>query len=205
MKAGRKVLVVGFSSIICLAVWFMLAVSPVVAAEYLIWDQYVFGDGGAQVSPVLETNLTYRIVAEEIWYYDNASNLAADAQYYTTNFSNSWYWGDYFPAPGNHSFLQIDGGDVDWGPFSNGDTGHRYSINYTGEGVALTFNIVDWIDGDKLGNGCKIRVRIYEPVTVGGYVVEPGLSEAAKLPVVSLMAIALLMTAPLVRHRRRKT
>jgi len=35
-----------------------------------------------------------------------------------------------YPAPDGHSFLQINGADVNWEPISNGNTVHKYSIIY---------------------------------------------------------------------------
>jgi hypothetical protein len=87
--------------------------------------------------------------------------------YYTTN-PNEWIWLNHFPAPGGHSFLQINGADVDWGPFSNGDTGHTYSIDYIGQGAPITFRIVDWIDQNYANNDCHIPIHIYITEVKGG-------------------------------------
>jgi len=182
---------------------FVVVVSPV-RAWVLIWDEYVLGTGGEVVSPVLENETLYRIVADEVWWYDDEfNNLAADAQYYTTDPSNSWIWGNYFPAPGGHSFLQINGTDVNWGDFSNGDTGHTYNIFRYGEGVPLSFEIIDWMDGNYTNNDCKIRVRIYESVTVGGYVVDSDQTGMVALPLIGLVVAALLITVPVVWRSRK--
>ena len=70
-------------------------------------------------------------------------------------------WATWSPAPNSHSFLQINGNDVYWGPFSNGDTGHTYTLMYTGNGEPITFRIVDWIDNVNEGNICHLHVTIY--------------------------------------------
>ena len=120
-------------------------------------------DGTSVTTPAaLEAGKVYKIVATEIFWYDESNNLAADAMYYTTDDSNAWAWGNHFPAPGGHSFLQINGDNVDWGPFSNGNTGHTYTIYYLGEGIPITFQIVDWIDGDYTNNECHLPVEIYD-------------------------------------------
>jgi hypothetical protein len=131
------------------------------AQETFLWGADVFSSGVPVTSPVLEAGRQYRIVAKEIFHYNTAASLAADAMYYTDS-PPTWDWINHFPAPDGHSFLQIDGMDVDWGPFSNGDTGHTYSIYYTGTGAAIAFRLVDWIDGNYGNNYCHLPVEIYE-------------------------------------------
>ena len=143
-------------------------ISGVKAQETFPWGANVPSTGEPVSSPVLEAGKHYRIVATEVFWYNVTANLAADAQYYTTDASDHWNWVNYYYY--GHSFLRINGGDVDWGPFSNGDTGHTYTINYIGAGAAITFKIVDWIDDDYTNNGCHIPVWIYElpcPYTIG--------------------------------------
>lgn len=139
-----------------------------VKADSLVWTAQVFSSGVVVVSPALNNGTAYRIVAMDTWWYDVGANLAADAMYYTTDFSNNIFWGNHFPAPGGHSFLQINSQDVNWGPFSNGDTGHTYTIQWIGNGSAISFRIVDWIDGTYTNNVCHIHVSIYQEVAVGG-------------------------------------
>lgn len=205
MRVYQKTIM--FSSMLFLVGLLIVAVSPVMAYEVLIWDEYVLGTGEEITSPVLESGELYRIVADENWWYNFTFNLAADAQYYTTDPTDSWEWGNSFPAPGGASFLQINGQNVAWGPFSNGQatippTGHTYTIYYTGGGAALTFRIVDWIDGDYVDNDCKIRVRIYKSVTVGGYVVDSSPFETAGLWIIGAMMVA-LVTVPIVKYLRK--
>ncbi len=147
---------------IVLATVLMLAPMSVVKAEETpIWSEWVYSATGAPVtSPVLESGKLYRIEASEIFLYNQAGSLAADAMYYTTDASNYWDWANHFPAPEGHAFLQINGADVNWGPFSNGDTGHTYTIPYMGTGEAITFQIIDWIDG-YTNNYCHLPVAIY--------------------------------------------
>jgi len=200
MKVYQKILFV-FSSILFLVGMLIVVVSPVMADERLILDSYVMSSGAAVTSPLLKYGKLYRIMADEIWWYDVDFNLAADAQYYTTG-PNSWYWTNYVTAPGGHSFLQINEKDVTWGPFSNGDTGHTYTIYYTGEGAAITFRIVDWMDGNYDNNDCKIRVRIYEPVTVGGYVVDSNPLEIFTWLISALM-LAAVTTVSIIKYRSK--
>jgi len=200
MKVHQKTIM--FLSMLSAIGFLIVAVSPVMAYEVLIWDQYVLGTGEEITSPVLESGELYRIVADEIWWYNFTFNLAADAQYYTNDSSDSWDWVNHFPAPDGHSFLQIDGQDVDWGPFSNGDTGHKYTIYYTGEEAAITFRIVDWMDGDYVDNDCKIRVRIYKSVTVGGYVVDSNPFEIVGLWIIGAVMVVLI-TVPVVKYCRK--
>jgi len=209
MKTYQKMALFVFSLMLFLTSVSIVVVSPVMADDVLVWDEYVLGTGGAVVSPTLEYGKLYRIVADEVWWYNNTiNNLAADAQYYTTDHSNSWNWGNHFRAPDGHSFLRISGQDVDWGPFSNGDTGHTYTIYYTGEGAAITFEIVELVipplmDGGYVNNKCQIRVRIYESVTVGGYVVDSNPVEIVKLWMIGAMIVALLVTVPMIKYYRK--
>ena len=200
MKVYQKTIM--FLSMLFAIGFLIVAVSPVMAYEVLIWDEYALGTGEAVVSPILEDGKLYRIVADEVWWWDNTSNLCADAQYYTNDSSNSWYWGNHFPAPDGSSFLQINGQNVSWGPFSDGDTGHTYTIYYAGEGAAITFRIVDWIDEDYVDNDCKIRVRIYKSVTVGGYVIDSNPFETVGLWIIGAMMMA-LVTVPIVKYLRK--
>lgn len=160
-------------SLLCLA--FAIAAGPriVSAQETLIWSGNVSSDGTTTTGPVLDAFVQYRIVAKEIFWV-NFPTMAADAMYYTDS-PPEWVWVNFFPAPGGHSFLQIDEKDVDWGPFNNGNPGgsaaggHTYSIYYEGTGAAITFRIVDWIDGNYDNNYCHLPVEIYELPMETGY------------------------------------
>jgi len=203
MKVCPKILVV-FSSMLFLIGMLAVVVSPVMADEVLIWEGIVLSSGATVTSAMLENGHLYHIVADWNWWYnDTSNNLAADAQYYTTDPSNSWNWGNHFPAPGGHSFLQINGQDVNWGAFSNGDTGHTYAIYYTGEGASITFKIVDWMDDNYDNNDCKLRVRIYKSVTVGGYVVDSNPMETVNLSMVGAMMVAGLITTSIIKYFRK--
>ncbi len=145
---------------------------PVRAEETLIWSGIVYSNGVTTTGPVLDAFIQYRVVAKGAFYYSRPSYLAADAQYFTTDPIHDWNWYNHFPAPDGHSFLQIDEEDVDWGPFSNGvwqDGGHEYSIYYEGTGAAITFRIVDWMDGDYTNNSCHFLVEIYGLPMETGY------------------------------------
>jgi hypothetical protein len=166
-----------------LSALFIVAVPIGVKAEDTwVWGAIVSANCSPTVSTTpfaLEYGREYRIVAQGAFAsYDLTGyyNFVADAQYYTpvTGLPHYYVWdpSNTFPAPNGHSFLQINGMDVNWGPFSNGYTdftGHEYEISYIGMGTPITFQIVDWIDGDCLHNYCKINVDIYEgpPVAVG--------------------------------------
>lgn len=143
---------------------------PLVKADTLVASFWVYSDGVPVTSPVLESGRMYRIVADEVFSYGYP--YEADAMYYTTN-PEGWQWTNHFPAPDGHSFLQIDGQDIDWGPFSNGDTSHTYTTYMMGAGESLTFQVVDWIDGDYSNNYCHLPVEIYE-VPCDYYGLTPG-------------------------------
>jgi hypothetical protein len=167
----KKTLIV--FSVVVLFVMLSGLFSPVHASDPLIWEGSVSSSGAEVVGPVLTVGESYTIVASNRWWYNQLGNLAADAEYYTTNYSDSWEWGNYFRVD-DHSFLQINGEDVEWGPFSNGDTNHTYTINYVGQGTAITFAIVDWL-GNNSNAYCHLDVTITESTTcVGGYIVDPG-------------------------------
>jgi hypothetical protein len=140
-----------------------------------MWEGDVFSSGASVTTSVaLLQGVRYSIVASGVWWYDWAGNVAADAQYYTTDFSESVFWGNYFPAPGGGSFLQINGQNVSWGTFSNGDSGnHTYTISFVGSGTTVTFRIVDLMDGNYDNNVCHIHLWIFGEVTVGGSLEDP--------------------------------
>ena len=146
----------------------MMQVYNVKAEETLIWSGNVYSSGGTTTGPVLDAFIQYRVVAKEIFWYNYPEFLAADAMYYTDSLP-SWTWINFFPAPDGHSFLQIDGKDVNWGTFSNGDTGHTYSIYYEGTGAAIKFKLIDWIDGEFNNNHCHLPVEIYSLPLETGY------------------------------------
>jgi hypothetical protein len=142
-------------------------------ADQLVWQGSVYSSGDEVTGPVLMNGARYVIVANNTWWYKYIPfNLAADAMYYTTDPSDNIFWGNHFPEPSGHSFLQVDRLDVDWGPFSNGDTGHTYTLGWKGNGTAVSFRIVDWIDGNYTNNVCHIDVCIYADVTVGGRIAD---------------------------------
>lgn len=202
MNVYKKTVFFAFSSILLLLAVSMVIMLPVMAVETFIWEASVPSTGVDVVSPVLENGKQYRIVAEEIWWYNKPANLAADAQYYTTDNSSSWDWVSYLHAPGGHSFLTINGEDVDWGPFSNGDTGHRYTIYLIGSGFPLTFKLVDLINGYG-NNECHLVVRIYKDVKVGGRIVDsttPGIY----LPwIATALTLAMVVTVPIIWYSRK--
>ena len=124
-----------------------------------IWQAEVSSSGTIVESPVLLAGQIYRIEASYLFFYDSPNNLAADAQYYTNCSSDTWNWKYHFPAPDDHSFLQINGNDVDWGPFRNS---HTYSIEFTGAGASITLKIVDWVDDNHSNNRCHLDVKIFD-------------------------------------------
>jgi hypothetical protein len=202
MNVYNKIAFLAFSSTLLLVVMSMVIVSPVMAVETFIWESWVYSTGVDVVSPILDDGRQYRIVAEEIWWYNYPVRLEADAQYYTTDNSSSWDWVSYLHAPGGHSFLRINGEDVDWGPFSNGDTGHKYTIYLIGSGFPLTFRLVDLING--YGNNvCHLVVRIYKDVRVGGRIVDstpPGIY----LPwIATVLTLAMVVTVPIIWYSRK--
>ena len=196
-----KKMVLFTSSILLLLVTSSAIMSPVVALT-LVWESEVSSSGEEVVSPILENGIIYLIVVEEIWWYNYPANLAADAQYYTTNNSDHWNWVNYFPAPDGHSFLQINGEDIDWGPFSNGDTGHTYRINLVGSGNPLTFKLVDWLNGYE-NNVCHLRIRIYKDVRVGGHLVESTPPEIDLSWVAGALTLAMVAMGPIIWYSRK--
>jgi len=192
LKMRSRILAVVLLSALVLGTTFFIA--PVRSLS-LLWEDQVPSSGLEVISPVLISGRQYTIVVSDRWWYSKPSedNLAADAMYYTTNYTDSWDWVDNFAAPGGHSFLQIDGQDVDWGPFSNGDTNHTYTIGYAGQDAALLFRIVDWVDGNYSNNECKLLVRIYGEYTVGGTIVDADLL-GTLLYVVSIITVILSVT-----------
>jgi hypothetical protein len=171
------------------------------AREFLVWEGDVNSSGVAVTSSLLNAGTSYRFVASEVWFYDNSSNLAADAQYYTTSGVDSWDWSDS-QRPDGHSFLQINGQDVNWGAFSNGDSNHTYSLYYAGAGATVTLRIFDWVDQNFSNNFCHIHVKIFEEVTVGGRVVDSSAPDRAELMLAALLA-ASAVAVPLILHFRK--
>ena len=206
MNSHYRKLFFAFVSTLFLMSMLVIVVLPVLGSETLIWEGSVPANGDPVVSPLLFQGVSYRIVAEKTWWYNKppSENLAADAQYYTTDSTNSWTWGNAFHCPDGHSFLQINDQDVDWGPFSNGKsdgTGHFYEIYYVGEEAPITFRLFDWMDGNYANNECHLRIRIYREVTVGGYIVDSNLWELA--PLLGGLAFAAIVTVPAIRYLRK--
>lgn len=201
MRVHEKAMLVVFSAMFIVGTLGIL-VYPVFGNDTLIWEANVFSSGLEVTSPVLVQGVRYRVVASDRWWYSKPAedNLAADAQYYTTNWTDSWNWVNHFPAPDGHSFLQINQQDVDWGAFSNGDTGHTYTINYTGQGNAITFRIFDWKDGNYTNNDCKLLVRIYRETTVGGSVVGPNSPSTIQLWAISAFVVTLAIIASVFKY-----
>ena len=141
-------------------------------AETPFWEGTAYSNPCAPITtPSLELGKSYHIVVSYRFWYNTDALVQADAQYYTN--ATAQYdltnWTNHYPAPNGHSFLQINGTDVNWGPFSNGDTNHTYSIVYTGQNASISFQIVDWMDQDYTNNNCHIGISIY-PVTGTDYV-----------------------------------
>jgi hypothetical protein len=195
---------------VCASVLFLLSVCGVVmlpasADSALVWEGDVYSSGVEVSSSVLNYGVAYRIVATEIWYYsfNDPINLTADAMYYTVDSSNDFYWASHLAAPGGGSFLQINGQNVSWGPFSNGDSGHTYTYDYTGTGNALTFRIVDLVDHNTGNNFCHLPVRIYMEFPVGGHIADVVPSVVIVGFVVGAVAFAAVGTVPAIRRCRR--
>jgi len=196
-------------SLTLLLIGILMLVAPATAAPTLVWEGSVSSSGEEVVSPILEDGIQYIIVVNGSWWYNYDGNLAADAQYYTTDWTNNWIWGNYLSAPppgSEHSFLQINGADVDWGPFNNGyddHLGHSYTVWCTGEGAALTFRIVDWVDSDYENNDCHIDLLIYKDVIVGGYVLDSNPWEASALFIIGALIFAVAVTVPIIKYSRK--
>jgi len=201
MEVHEKAMLVVFSAMFIVGT-LGIVVYPVFGNDAPIWEHNVLSSGLEVTSPVLAQGVRYRIVASDRWWYSkpDEDNLAADAQYYTTNWTDSWNWADHLLAPDGHSFLQINQQDVNWGVFSNGDTGHTYTISYTGQGNAITFRIVDWKDGNYANNDCKLLVRIYEETTVGGNVVVSDSPGTILLWAISAFVVTLIIIASVFKY-----
>lgn len=205
MKVFQKTVLFVFASMLFLTSM-LIATASLVAAQKLIWEADVLATGEEVIGPYLGYGKHYRIVATEMFLYNVTANLAADAQYYTKDPFDPWVWGDYYYY--GHSFLQINGEDVDWGPFSNGEwgpppTGHTYTIDYIGAGAAITFKIVDWIDDDYDNNESHLPVKIYEIPVVGGYIVDSTPLKIIASWIISAIMMAVLITVPFIKYCRK--
>ena len=142
---------------------FIIITSPEIKAQELpIWTGNAYSATGEPIStPTLTSGTEYQIVASTIFWYNYSGNLQADAQYYSTDTAD-YNWTNYDQTPNGHSFLQINGSDVNWGAFSNAETNHTYSISFIGTGNPITFQVYDWIDQDISNNYCHIEISIYE-------------------------------------------
>lgn len=150
-----KIRAVGTLALLSALLVITLSISGVNAQETLIFSADVSSDGTPVTSPTLEAGREYRIVTYGV-FWSSAPYYTADSQYYTTD-----RWATY-AKPDGHSFLQINGMDVNWGMWSNTPYWHTYTIYRIGAGAPITFAIVDWIDGDYTNNECRFHVFIYE-------------------------------------------
>jgi hypothetical protein len=188
----------------------LAVVSPVMATGPPVWEGDAYSSGAEVTSSILHAGQQYRIVVNGTWWYNWPLNPAADAQYYTTDPSNSWFWGNYFPAPGGASFLQINGQNVSWGSYSPGGEypngtkfGHTYTIYFTGTEAAITFKIVDWIDGNYTNNVCHIHIIIYTEITVGGRIADSTPWETAAYFVAGGLIFAAAISIPIINYHRK--
>ena len=205
MQAAKKILLFSLITLISFG-FFSLILRPATAVETPLWEGTAYSSGEEVTTPVIRAGMRCRIEVEGIWWYDYEENLAADVQYYTTDYSNSWIWGNYFPAPDGHSFLQINGQDVNWGSFSNGqddNTGHKYVTFLQSTGESLTFRIVDLIDGKYDNNFCHIGIRIYAHTVVGGTIMDSTPLFAVASWIVALFAFGALISVLAVANHRR--
>lgn len=204
---------VGVGFFVFVSMFLLLCVSGVAVSRAdmggsLVWEAQVSSSGMQVASPVLQSGVNYRVVVNDSWVYDALANLGADAQYYTTDYHNTWMWGNYHALPNNESFLQIDGQNVNWGPFSNGDTGHTYVTNLTGEGKSVIFQIFDWMGGNLSNVYCHLTVQIYKECkcTVGGYIVEPNAVNASWIMGVGFPLVAAVLAVPAaVYYKKRRS
>jgi hypothetical protein len=163
MLESRRILVLTLFAALVIAI---VPVYTAKASETEIWEGTVSSDGTSVTSSVLLSGKIYHIYVEPGIMYLGLSTFC-DAQYYITNPSDAWVWSSYSQVD-SHSFLQINGQDVVWGPFSNGHPdyppylGHEYDTYYIGQGVPITLKITDWIDGIYDSNSCHLQVKIYE-------------------------------------------
>ena len=185
----------------------LMIFSPVTvkAAEVLVWQGDVNAASDIEVlGPTLEYGEIYRIVASQIFLYDLPANptYAADAQYYTTG-TDHWVWTNSIHPGG--SFLRINGLDVDWGPFNNGNpdgvTGHTYSIYYIGEGAPITFIVAELI-GSRDSYSSHFPVKIYWVPSVGGTIVGSNILKVFPLLTICAFMVALLTTGRIIKIRR---
>ena len=200
----RKKIIFHLSNIMLLIMSVMIFSPAIVkAGEILVWEGEVSASGDPVLTTItLEDGEIYRIVASEMFLYDKGANLAADPQWYTTDGSDNWNWKNHFICPDGHSFLQINDEDVDWGPFSNGDTGHTYSIYYAGEGAPITFTIVDWIDDNYGNNFSHFPLKIYWVPSVGGTIVGSNILKVFPLLKICAFIVTLLTTGHIIKIRR---
>jgi hypothetical protein len=180
----------------------LVKADPLGMKESLVWEGDVYSSGVPVTSQVLYSGITYRIEASQVWFYDYPDYLAADAQYYTNSSIDTWDWVNHF-LPGSHSFLQINGHDVDWGPFSNGDTNHTYNSYYIGQSASITFAIVDWMDHNVANNYCHIHVRVYSELTVGGRVVDSSPPDLVMMWTVGALLLVSVVAVPVIIHVRK--
>src|SRR5665647_736074 len=103
------------SATILLLTIVIISGTEVNAQESLFWTDNAYSATGAAVTtPTLVLGTEYRIVASTVFWYNYSGGLQADAQYYCTD-NSDWNWTNNYPAPNGHSFLLIDGSDVNWG------------------------------------------------------------------------------------------
>ena len=75
MNVYKKTAFLAFSSILLLLAVSMVIMLPVMAVETFIWESWVYSTGVDVVSPILDDGRQYRIVAEEIWWYNYSVHL----------------------------------------------------------------------------------------------------------------------------------
>jgi hypothetical protein len=122
-------------------------------SERLIWELWACSTGNNYTSPILADARQYRIEIFSQFIYNKTLDGRADAMYYSQD-----DWANYYAAPDDHSFMQIDGEDVHWGTYNSS---HLYSIFLEGTGASLRFQIIDWVDNTWGNNNWSLRIRIF--------------------------------------------
>ncbi len=156
MSIGRVLWVVGVA-VACLG--------AVPARAGLSWVQIdeltVPGTGGIVTSAVtLGSGLSYKFEASGTYYANDG--IWADAEYASGPTSYAWIDGveRYLQYGPNLLDLKVNGGFVDWGPFS---TNNVYDLAFTGVGAPVTFNIYDIAPDNNSGS---LNVKVYALVPV---------------------------------------
>lgn len=134
------------------------------AGSELVSTLIVKSDGSAIATPILESGRSYTLVAsgDFIWGNCDATACPGGAACGYQRVGDAFHRSDDCWASTIETFeyisLYVDGEQIDWGAYR---ADHTYSLQVSGAGASLAFNVSDCVEcfGDNVG---ELEVSVYD-------------------------------------------